>query len=194
MAESVNTLLVELGCEELPPKALAKLAESFFENTCKGLEEAGISFDQGESRYYFSPRRMTLMLADVAAAQADRVLERKGPAVAAAFDADGNPTPAAKGFAGSVGLAIEDLDPVKSATVRIRPGGVLQVDVRPRVPVVIWRNRKGLDLVDVTGAHVSTVDLRMDRPDLPLIAGIGATDHPTRGVHVISRGRYRERR
>ncbi len=72
---------------------------------------------------------------------------------------------------------ITSLDPVKSATVRIRPGGVLQVDVRPRVPVVIWRNRKGLDLVDVTGAHVSTVDLRMDRPDLPLIAGIGATDH-----------------
>ncbi|MEM9576008.1 MAG: cell division protein FtsQ/DivIB [Pseudomonadota bacterium] len=78
---------------------------------------------------------------------------------------------------GKIRDQITRLDPVKSATVRIRPGGVLQVDVKPRIPVVIWRNRKGLNLVDVTGAHVSTLALRMDRPDLPLIAGIGATAH-----------------
>lgn len=72
---------------------------------------------------------------------------------------------------------ITALDPVRSATVRIRPGGVLQVDVVPRTPVVIWRNRQGLSLVDVTGAHVTAIAARMERPDLPLIAGIDANSH-----------------
>ncbi|MFK7763759.1 MAG: cell division protein FtsQ/DivIB [Roseobacter sp.] len=72
---------------------------------------------------------------------------------------------------------ITALDPVKSATVRIRPGGVLQVDVDPRIAVVIWRSRKGLSLVDVTGVHIGPVFKRMERPDLPLIAGVGATAH-----------------
>ncbi len=69
------------------------------------------------------------------------------------------------------------LDPVKSANARIRPGGVLQIEVTPRTPVVIWRNRKGLALVDITGAHVKSIEQRLDRPDLPLIAGVGATSH-----------------
>jgi cell division protein FtsQ len=69
------------------------------------------------------------------------------------------------------------LAPVEKATVRIRPGGVLQVDVTPRVPVAIWRNRKGLTLVDATGAHVAEIAQRMDRPDLPLFAGAGANAH-----------------
>lgn len=69
------------------------------------------------------------------------------------------------------------LTPVKSATVRIRPGGVLQIEVEPRTPVVIWRSRKGLALVDVSGALVTEIDQRTERPDLPLIAGVGATDH-----------------
>ena len=69
------------------------------------------------------------------------------------------------------------LDPVKSAGVRIRPGGILQIDIEPRTPVAIWRHREGLALVDVTGAHVDTLRNRMQRPDLPLIAGEGATAH-----------------
>ena len=66
------------------------------------------------------------------------------------------------------------LDPVKEATVRIRPGGVLQVDVLERVPAVIWRSYDGLALLDETGAHVSEVPSRKMRADLPLIAGDGA--------------------
>lgn len=69
------------------------------------------------------------------------------------------------------------LDPVKSATARIRPGGVLQIDVEPRIPVMIWRHRKGLVLIDADGAHVAPLNQRMERPDLPLIAGEGAADH-----------------
>ncbi|MGD9294348.1 MAG: cell division protein FtsQ/DivIB [Roseobacter sp.] len=78
---------------------------------------------------------------------------------------------------GQVRDKVVALDPVKSATVRIRPGGVLQIDVEPRIPVVIWRHRKGLALVDADGAHVARLNHRMDRPDLPLIAGEGAADH-----------------
>ncbi|ABG32848.1 cell division protein FtsQ, putative [Roseobacter denitrificans OCh 114] len=69
------------------------------------------------------------------------------------------------------------LDPVKSATVRIRPGGVLHIDVEPRMPAVIWRSAQGLTAVDVNGIHVGPIAQRMDRPDLPLIAGTGATEH-----------------
>lgn len=69
------------------------------------------------------------------------------------------------------------LAPVSKATVRIRPGGILQVDVTPRVPVAIWRDRRGLKLVDVTGAQIAALTTRMDRPDLPLFAGVGADVH-----------------
>ncbi|WP_299782749.1 cell division protein FtsQ/DivIB [uncultured Roseobacter sp.] len=69
---------------------------------------------------------------------------------------------------------IAGLAPVKTVGVRIRPGGVLQVDVTPRTPVAIWRSREGLTLIDITGAHLGKLDKRMDRPDLLVIAGEGA--------------------
>ncbi|WP_187428738.1 Cell division protein FtsQ [Roseobacter fucihabitans] len=69
---------------------------------------------------------------------------------------------------------IADLAPVKAVSLRIRPGGVLQVDVTPRIPVAIWRSRTGLTLIDVTGTHVSPLAKRIDRPDLMVIAGTGA--------------------
>ncbi|WP_298969979.1 cell division protein FtsQ/DivIB [uncultured Roseobacter sp.] len=69
---------------------------------------------------------------------------------------------------------IAALAPVKTVGVRIRPGGILQVDVTPRRPVAIWRGRKGLILVDITGTHLGTLPKRMDRPDLMVIAGEGA--------------------
>lgn len=76
------------------------------------------------------------------------------------------------------------LDPVKSSTVRIRPGGVLHIDVEPRIPVVIWRNPQGLTAVDVNGIHVGPIAQRMDRPDLPLIAGTGATEHVKEALNL----------
>jgi len=73
--------------------------------------------------------------------------------------------------------SIAELDPVKSVALRIRPGGILQITAEPRTPVAIWRSRMGLAMVDVTGAHVAPLTSRMERPDLPLIAGDGASDN-----------------
>lgn len=69
------------------------------------------------------------------------------------------------------------LDGIKSASVRIRPGGVLQVDVMPRIPVALWRSAAGLALVDETGAFVGRATRRAEYPSLPLIAGEGAAQH-----------------
>lgn len=105
-----HDLLVELGCEELPPLALDRLTRAFFDGVCAGLKEAGIAFDVEGSRALNSPRRMSLLLRGVAERQPDRMIERKGPSVAAAFDDDGTPTRAALGFAGSVGKSVEALE------------------------------------------------------------------------------------
>jgi len=78
---------------------------------------------------------------------------------------------------GKIRDTVMTLDPVKTATVRIRPGGILQVNVERRMPVVVWRHQAGLSLVDAEGVTVRDLGRRMDRPDLPLIAGQGATDH-----------------
>ncbi len=69
---------------------------------------------------------------------------------------------------------ITGLDPVKTASARIRPGGILQVDVVERTPVVIWRDRDGLSMLDETGAHIDELAARALRFDLPMIAGDGA--------------------
>mgnify|MGYP001823487997 CR=1 FL=1 len=105
-----HDLLVELGCEELPPLALNTLSEAFFDGVLQGLTDAGFDFDRDGSRAYQSPRRMSVLVADLAERQPDRVIERKGPSVQAAFDDEGKPTRAALGFAASVGREVEDLD------------------------------------------------------------------------------------
>ncbi|MEM1075241.1 MAG: cell division protein FtsQ/DivIB [Pseudomonadota bacterium] len=76
------------------------------------------------------------------------------------------------------------LDPVKSAKLRIKPGGVLHVEVEPRIPVVIWRSRVGLSMIDVTGAHIRDIAARTERPDLPLIAGAGASAHVKEALNL----------
>jgi glycyl-tRNA synthetase beta chain len=114
MIDSHPDLLVELGCEELPPKTLRRLAEAFYSGVCKGLSAAGFDIDPGAGSVLYTPRRMGFRLANVAGKQADQVLERKGPAVSAAFDADGNPTQAALGFARSVGKKPEELERQKT--------------------------------------------------------------------------------
>jgi cell division protein FtsQ len=77
------------------------------------------------------------------------------------------------------------ISPVAEASLRIRPGGVLQIDVVPRVPVAVWRSHTSLSLLDSSGAHVSHVAFRSDRPELPLIAGEGANDHVSEAMELI---------
>ncbi len=77
------------------------------------------------------------------------------------------------------------LDPVKQAGLRIRPGGVLQVDVTERRPVVLWRTGDGLSLLDESGVFINTLDERAARTDLPLIAGEGADGHVAEALALI---------
>lgn len=72
---------------------------------------------------------------------------------------------------------IVGLDPVKEASVRIKPGGILQIDVIERIPAIVWRTREAIEVLDETGAHVGFIAARAEYPDLPLIAGEGADDH-----------------
>lgn len=75
---------------------------------------------------------------------------------------------------------------VKKASVRIRPGGILQVEIIPRVPVAMWRNEDGLVLVDETGAHVADIESRAAYPQMPLIAGQGAARHVDEALRLTS--------
>lgn len=112
--QSSADLLIELGCEELPPKSLTKLGEAFFSEFLNQLRKAELSFNAEKSRVYYTPRRLALLISGVAGSQPDQVIDRKGPALAAAFDADNQPTPAASGFARSVGKRVEELDTLKT--------------------------------------------------------------------------------
>ena len=87
-------LLIEIGTEELPPKALRKLSEAFTSGITDGLNNADLSF--GEVTQYASPRRLAVLIKDLIEAQADKTVERKGPALTAAFNEDGCPSKAAE--------------------------------------------------------------------------------------------------
>ena len=84
---------------------------------------------------------------------------------------------------------IIELDPVKSASVRIRPGGILQVEVEERVPAVVWRFRDGVEMLDATGTRVDGLPDRMARADLPVIAGEGADAHVEEALTLIATAR-----
>lgn len=106
--------LLELGCEELPARQVQEQARMLFDGLAGEFEKAGLDFDPGASRRLATPRRLTVFFSGLADRQPDRQLDRKGPAVSAAFDTDGNPTRAAEGFARSVGLPVEKLERLKN--------------------------------------------------------------------------------
>ncbi|VAW43670.1 Glycyl-tRNA synthetase beta chain [hydrothermal vent metagenome] len=101
-------ILFELGCEELPPKALYGLSKALFDGVSKQLRTAGFEFDDS-SRWFASPRRLAFQLNGINEQLADKKSEKRGPAVAAAFDDEGNAKPAAMGFARSLGVEVTDL-------------------------------------------------------------------------------------
>lgn len=107
-----ENLLIELGTEELPPKSLRKLAESFLSNFTDELKKAELSFEAAV--WHAAPRRLALCVNQLATAQADKVVEKRGPAVAQAFDAEGNPTKAAMGWARGNGITVEQADRLKT--------------------------------------------------------------------------------
>ncbi|MFZ1494571.1 MAG: glycine--tRNA ligase subunit beta [Candidatus Competibacter denitrificans] len=105
-------LLIEIGTEELPPKALADLALAFETGIREGLAKAGLAHD-GIQRFA-TPRRLAVLINRLPIQQADRQLERRGPALSAAFGPDGQPTKAAEGFARSCGVGVADLQRVET--------------------------------------------------------------------------------
>ena len=114
MAADCADLLIELGCEELPPKSLPILAQTLFDGFTAQLTKAELGFNASKSRFYFTPRRLALLISEVADRQPDQVIERKGPSVTAAYDAENKPTPAAIGFARSVGKNFDELETLKT--------------------------------------------------------------------------------
>ncbi len=103
---AANTLLVELGVEELPPGAIDTLSDALADGIRRGLAEADVA--HGEVSAYATPRRLAVRIAALADKQPDREVERRGPALAAAFK-DGQPTKAAEGFARSCGVGVDEL-------------------------------------------------------------------------------------
>ncbi len=103
-----DDFLVEIGTEELPPKALRSLMEAFGENLRAAIDDARLA--HGSVHTYASPRRLTVLVEKLALRQEDREVEQKGPPVKIAFDDNDSPTPAATAFATKCGVAVEDLD------------------------------------------------------------------------------------
>ncbi|MCP4125755.1 MAG: glycine--tRNA ligase subunit beta [Gammaproteobacteria bacterium] len=101
-------LLVEIGTEELPPTALDRLSLAFMQGIEQGLKQEELTF--AEIKRYASPRRLAVLVTGLATSQEDRIVERKGPALKAAFDDAGNPSKAAEGFARSCGVTVEQLE------------------------------------------------------------------------------------
>ncbi|MEF1283428.1 glycine--tRNA ligase subunit beta [Vibrio sp. M250220] len=100
--------LIELGTEELPPTQLRTLAEAFAANFEAELKGADVEH-QGV-KWYAAPRRLALKVSALAEGQADKVVEKRGPAVAAAFDAEGNATKAAQGWARGCGITVDQAE------------------------------------------------------------------------------------
>jgi len=105
---SEKTFLVEIGTEELPPKALRSLAESFAANVTAELDAANVA--HGEVKWFAAPRRLALRIANLAASQPDREVEKRGPAISAAFDAEGKPSKAAEGWARGCGITVDQAE------------------------------------------------------------------------------------
>ena len=105
---TTQNFLVEIGTEELPPKALKTLATSFADNVEAELNQAGLTFDKIE--WFAAPRRLAVKVLNLATQQPSKEIEKRGPAVSAAFDAEGNPTKAAEGWARGCGITVEQAE------------------------------------------------------------------------------------
>ena len=109
---AVKDLLIEIGTEELPPTTLNKLSTAFYNGVKEGLEKAGLSF--AEIKKFAAPRRLALVINGLDVQQKDKMAERRGPAIAAAFDEEGCPSKAAEGFARSCGVKVEELEKLET--------------------------------------------------------------------------------
>ena len=105
---TTQNFLVEIGTEELPPKALKTLATSFADNVEAELNQAGLTFDKIE--WFAAPRRLAVKVLNLATQQPSKEIEKRGPAVSTAFDAEGKPTKAAEGWARGCGITVDQAE------------------------------------------------------------------------------------
>ncbi len=133
---STRDLLIEIGTEELPPKALSNLSRSFEELVGTALKKSDLSFES--SQRFATPRRMAVLITALQVAQKDKQIDKLGPAVTAAFNDDNNPTPAALGFAKSCGVEVSDLarankDGVEKLSYSLQQKGQQTSDLLPAI-------------------------------------------------------------
>src|SRR5881394_107201 len=107
MSTTAHDFLVEVGTEELPPLALPELERAFAAGIHSGLADAGLT--HGELRSFATPRRLAVLVRNLATVQAAQSLKLKGPPISAAFDKDGKPTVAARKFAEKCGTSVDTL-------------------------------------------------------------------------------------
>ena len=108
----MKSLLVEIGTEELPPKALPELARAFFDGVCAGLEKRGVAFDRSGAHPLYSPRRLAVLLPAVGVQQPTQKSDVLGPYKNIGLDAQGEPTPALRGFAAKNGVDVAQLQTI----------------------------------------------------------------------------------
>jgi glycyl-tRNA synthetase beta chain len=108
----MKSLLVEIGTEELPPKALPELGQAFFDGVCAGLEKRGVAFERDGARALYSPRRLAVLLPAVAGEQPTQKNDALGPYLNIGLNAEGQPTPALLGFAAKNAVAVEQLQKI----------------------------------------------------------------------------------
>jgi len=109
---NTETLLIELGTEELPPKSLKNLAVTFYQQIKDQLDSAGLAYD--DIKWFATPRRLAVKVSKLVEKQADKEIEKRGPAVNVAFDAEGNASKAAQGWARSNGISVEEAQRLKT--------------------------------------------------------------------------------
>jgi glycyl-tRNA synthetase beta chain len=143
---TTRDLLIEIGTEELPPKSLRPLSDAFAQHVTEGLQHAGLQHQAITA--YATPRRLALLIKQLQTQQAGKTIERRGPALQAAFDAEGQPTPAALGFAKSCGVdinAVEKLETDKGAWLVFRAQQAGQTTAQVIPPLI----QKALDALPI---------------------------------------------
>ncbi len=131
-----QTLLLEIGTEELPPKTLRKLANAFAEGVREGLEKAELTFT--DIKNHATPRRLTVMVTALVSKQADKEVLKRGPSIKAAYNDAGEPSPAALGFAKSCGAEFSELETLETdkgswLTYLAREKGRTTVELIPQI-------------------------------------------------------------
>lgn len=132
----IRDLLFELGTEELPPKSLLNLSRALEANVTAGLAKAGLT--HAEVLPYAAPRRLALLIKGLAVAQPDQTVERRGPAMNAAYQPDGSPSKALAGFLKSCNATVEQLTTLKTdkgewVVIKQHVQGVRTADLVPDI-------------------------------------------------------------